>query len=220
MGKAIEFIFRKDVHQDYSPVLNAYDLCINSRRIRRGAGAAAAACADADVGTDTSGADTTTSTKEKTEQSASSSRSPSPSQPPSAPRTRTRAVLRHALLAFLHLSIIDTVSHLLRSLAWDTIGRSDPPPHAVDKFIHTPLFFLGLKIAPWVTLIALKAIVGVVVWQGLVGGYHILATIHVGLAIYPTEAWEVDMFERPWRADSVLDFWARWHQLFRVSGLV
>jgi hypothetical protein len=48
--------------------------------------------------------------------------------------------------------------------------------------------------------------------------YHAVATVAIASTIWPSAAWDVDLFDRPFAATSVIDLWGRrWHQVTRVS---
>ena len=58
------------------------------------------------------------------------------------------------------------------------------------------------------------------VWQAISWLYHLAAALLVGSGLWESQSWELDIFDKPWKADSILDMWGRrWHQLFRVSSL-
>jgi hypothetical protein len=136
-------------------------------------------------------------------------------------RSRAGATLRHAALAVFHFAVLDILITLIRTLGWDTVGRSDPPPNAIDRFVHHTTFIFAptdSAIPSWLILFMAQLAVGVGVWQGLVAAYHTFGLVAVGSGLYDVAAWEIDLFNRPWASDSLIDFWGRgWHQLFRVS---
>lgn len=138
-------------------------------------------------------------------------------------RTRLQAMKRHLFLGIRSLWTIDFLLALERYVASTTLGNPYGTKHAVETFVHSNRIMLlpGTSLEfPCPTLLTEAVItisVGSTVWQGLVGGYHIFAlgALCVG---WEVEAWEVDLMDQPWKADSLLDMWGkRWHQLFRVS---
>ena len=138
-------------------------------------------------------------------------------------RTRSQALLRHALLGLQGLWIIDTLLTLEHYAASTTLGNPRGTPQAVDQFVRNNeiLLFPGTSLqypAPsFLVETVITFAVGTTVWQGLVGGYHIFA-LRAQLGGWEVESWEVDLMDEPWRAESLLDMWGRrWHQLFRVS---
>jgi hypothetical protein len=146
-------------------------------------------------------------------------------RPDGVTRTRSQAMKRHLFLGLQSLWIIDFLLTLERYVASTTLGNPYGTKHAVKTFVNSNQIMLlpgtSLEI-PCPTLLTETIItisVGTTVWQGLVGGYHLFAlgALCVG---WEVEAWEVDLMDQPWKADSLLDMWGRrWHQLFRV-GLV
>lgn len=138
-------------------------------------------------------------------------------------RTRSQALLRHALLGLQGLWIIDTLLSLEHYCASTTLGNPLGTHHAVDKFVQNNdiLLFPGTALqfpAPNILVeTVITFAVGSTVWQGLVGGYHMFAFLAL-LVGWEVESWEVDLMDEPWKAESLLDMWGRrWHQLFRVS---
>ncbi|WVR03941.1 hypothetical protein IAU60_000940 [Kwoniella sp. DSM 27419] len=146
---------------------------------------------------------------------------------PKIQRTRAQAVRRHATIAFKNYVLFDTFLCLIREFGADTVGSPTPVPNALYRFSHENKFVLlpfienngtrGLFTAPW-WLVEFVTEVGVAsgVWLGISAGFHFLGTLLVGAGLWETESWEVDLFDSPLRADSLLDFWGRrWHQFFR-----
>jgi hypothetical protein len=137
-------------------------------------------------------------------------------------RTRTQATIRHVYHYIIHYIATDILMTLIW-LATDTIGNPNPVEGSMTKlvesygFVLLPLHFPTL--APnWLIFIMVELGVGAYVWQAISCGYHFFAALAVGLGIYEVEAWEIDHFDAPWKADSLLDMWGkRWHQMFRVS---
>ncbi|OCF34666.1 hypothetical protein I316_03709 [Kwoniella heveanensis BCC8398] len=144
---------------------------------------------------------------------------------PKIRRTRFQAVRRHAFIALRNYVLFDTFLSLVRDFGADTIGSTSPVPNAFYRFSHENRFVLfprlnlgkGLMVAPW-WLTEIFAEVGVAsgVWLGIAAGYHFLGAILVGSGLWEVESWEVDLFDNPLAADSLLEFWGRrWHQFFR-----
>lgn len=141
--------------------------------------------------------------------------------------SRSQAVLRHFIIFFRNYTICDTMLSLLRAYGSDTIGSSTPVPHALYQFSHKNAFIVFPKVAGgfiaprWLADLAAVICVAVCVWLALSMAYHFLAAIAVGTGLYEAEAWEVDLFDDPLAADSLLDFWGRrWHQFFRHQFLM
>ncbi|WVQ78750.1 hypothetical protein IAT38_000837 [Cryptococcus sp. DSM 104549] len=142
---------------------------------------------------------------------------------PTVRRTRLQAVIRHSVISLRAYLLTSLFLTLLRDFGSNTIGSVVPVPNALHKFSHGITFELfphlpgGGFIPPW-WLVELVAVMGVAVtvWLALSGGYHAIAALMVGSGLYETEAWEVELFDSPMMADSLLDFWGRrWHQFFR-----
>ena len=71
-----------------------------------------------------------------------------------------------------------------------------------------------MRIPTWITELICEINLALGLWQGIEWGYHSFALLAVGSGIWETESWEVDMFDAPWKADSMMDLWGRrWHQV-------
>nr|XP_031863042.1 uncharacterized protein CI109_001519 [Kwoniella shandongensis]KAA5530114.1 hypothetical protein CI109_001519 [Kwoniella shandongensis] len=144
---------------------------------------------------------------------------------PTVGRTRFQAVIRHLFIAIRNYIISDTMLSLLRDFGHNTIGSTDPIPHALYRFARENRFVVlphanfghGLfEASPWVVEFYAVTGVAVCVWLGISMGYHACGAICVGSGLWETESWEIDMFDSPLLSDSLLDFWGRrWHQFFR-----
>ena len=155
-------------------------------------------------------------------------------------RTRLQASLRHLGLFITHCLALDALMGLLKAFASDTIGNSAGIHRAVDVFIATHDFYLfpylrnssltrllvsigfnetitDFQPPTWFVEVVVMSCIATITWQGLTMAYRFIAFWYVATGIYEVEAWEVDLFNQPWKADSVLDMWGRrWHQVFRV----
>ncbi|ODO04726.1 hypothetical protein I350_05336 [Cryptococcus amylolentus CBS 6273] len=143
---------------------------------------------------------------------------------PNSPLSRSHATIRHLTIAFRNYVISDILLSLLRSFGADSIGSSTPVPGALHRFSSDNTFVLfpklgnGLESPWWLTEMAAVIAVALCVWLGLSMGYHAIAGVMVGTGLHEVEAWEIDLFDHPLKADSLLDFWGhRWHQFFRHS---
>ncbi|WWD08865.1 hypothetical protein V865_006979 [Kwoniella europaea PYCC6329] len=146
---------------------------------------------------------------------------------PTVRRTLFQAVVRHGYLALRNYAIFDTALYLIRYFGRTTIGADHPVPNALYRFSHENRFIIlpCLKgfvkeeqlIAPWYIVEIVTSIsVASGVWLGISSGYHLIGAILVGTGLWETESWEVDLFDSPLLADSLLDLWGRrWHQFFR-----
>ena len=137
-------------------------------------------------------------------------------------RTRVQSLSRHAAYASLYWIIFDIVVELIRALSWDTIGRSDPPPHALNRFVYHTAFVLlpnsryATSAPEWFMMALIKLLTGVAVWFSLSAGYHTFALLFIGSGMHAPDSWDRDTFDKPLNSDSLFDFWRRWHQLFTV----
>ena len=133
-------------------------------------------------------------------------------------RTRFQATIRHLLLTLLAHSVLDVQLQLLSRSPWFV----QPTPKSISKWSGTPRILLpsSLRIVmpSWVAAQIPVTLTGYIVYAGLSWGYRVAALVCVGSGLWDVESWEVDLFDSPWNADSVLQLWGRrWHQLFRVS---
>ena len=137
-------------------------------------------------------------------------------------RTRLRACLRHATHSYFHYVILDTLLIIIRHFGPDTVGNPNGYPNALSTFTSSKPYVLfpqhyPLHLPPWIIEIIAELSLAIGLWQGISWGYHFFAMCAVGSGLWETESWEVDMFDAPWKADSILDLWGRrWHQ---VSGI-
>lgn len=140
-------------------------------------------------------------------------------------RSRLAATIRHITHAIFHYTIIDVFLQLLWYLGGDNIGSVKAVPNALDKFLAQNQFYLLpnnpiIRPIPVPSLIVESIVivsVGVCVWQGISWGYHTLAALAVGSFFYEVDAWEVDLFDSPLMASSLLDMWGRrWHQVRHI----
>ena len=137
-------------------------------------------------------------------------------------RSRLQACLRHATHSYFHFVVLDTLLILLRHFGPDTVGNPNGHPNALSIFVSSKPYILfpryyPLHPPPWVIEVIAEFSLAVGLWQGISWGYHFFALCAVGSGLWETESWEVDMFDAPWNADSLLDLWGRrWHQ---VSGV-
>ncbi|BEI98086.1 hypothetical protein CcaverHIS631_0303850 [Cutaneotrichosporon cavernicola] len=137
------------------------------------------------------------------------------------PTSRTGAIARHVLHVTTHYVVLDTFLAFLHhtGLELSPGGRGTLERYVLQsRFIALP-DMLGGRLAhhvpPGILTICIEACVPIVIWQGLNLGYHVAAVIFL-CAGWEVESWNVDLFDAPWRADSIIDLWGRrWHQLFR-----
>jgi hypothetical protein len=141
----------------------------------------------------------------------------------SAGRTRSQAALRHLYHAIIHYITIDTLMAMIDVFGKGTIANPHYTPNSIPRFISSHSFtllphFFPMTPPPWLVEAVVELSVGAGVWQGISWGYHTFGFLAVASGLYEVEAWEVDHFDSPWKADSLLDMWGkRWHQMFRVS---
>ncbi len=139
-------------------------------------------------------------------------------------RTRLRATIRHFTHAYVHFVVLETLVTLIRHFGSDTIGNPTGHPHAMASFLTKSfVLFPDLLLIPVPRMLiemVCEFSIAAGVWQGISWGYHTLAFLTVGSGLWEVESWEVDLFDAPWKADSMMDLWGRrWHQLFRVGPL-
>ena len=142
---------------------------------------------------------------------------------PKKVRTRPEAVTRHFLHFLVHYTTLDTLLFLMSELGPLTIGNPRGCPGALSKFVNNNTFtslprLYPIQVPPIVVELVTTLGMAVGTWQGFSMGYHFFATLAVGSGLWETESWEIDFFNEPWNAESMLDLWGtRWHQLFRVN---
>ena len=139
-------------------------------------------------------------------------------------RSRLRATIRHATHCAFHFFVFDTMLALLWKFGGSTIANPCGTPNALQAFTDRTSFVLFPKSASPVPIptLAVEVVVelslAAAIWQAISSAYHLLAALLVGSGLWEVESWEVDLFDAPWKADSILDLWGRrWHQIFRVS---
>ncbi|KAK4685662.1 hypothetical protein P7C73_g4480, partial [Tremellales sp. Uapishka_1] len=215
--KYLEFaLLRGPVHDPYtargrSRIVSALDICINSRLV---------GLSSTEVGSVRS----TELDKDGIPLPRPQRHLPPAKTPPS--RTRSTALGRHALRLVLHYLVLDTLMALIRHFGSSTIANPAGVPSALETFSHSDTFVILPHIYPIrpyssVVEIVVTVSVAVGVWQGLSLGYHAFALSAIGTGLWEWQAWEVDLFEQPWKADSILDLWGkRWHQMFRNQFLL
>ena len=141
-------------------------------------------------------------------------------------RSRISAVFRHLRRTAVYYTVFDTLMALLWHFGGSTIANPSGMVGAVDSFLDTSRFVLfphsawSTKVPTLVVAIIIELSIAGAVWQAISMGYHTFAMVAVGSGIWEVEAWEVDIYDSPWKGDSILNMWGRrWHQLFRVSCL-
>lgn len=138
-------------------------------------------------------------------------------------RSRPEATLRHIGHFLVHYTTLDTLLYLMGTLGPTTIGNPRGAPNALHDFVYNNTYISLPRLYPTVVppiIVEAVTTLGMAVgtWQGFSMGYHFFAALAVGSALWETESWELDLFDAPWKAESMLDLWGkRWHQLFRVS---
>lgn len=135
------------------------------------------------------------------------------------PTSRLGAIARHFLHAFTHYVVLDTFLVLLRRMAHDlgAGGHGILESYSLTaKFVALPEIFGGrfaFQVPPGLLATCIEISVPIVIWQGLNFGYHAFATAFL-IAGWEVQSWDVDLFDAPWRADSIIDLWGRrWHQV-------
>lgn len=140
------------------------------------------------------------------------------------PRTRSGAIGRHVRHAFTHYAVLDTMLAVLRRIGPDTLAavHASTQPGLFAQFLNTTGFrvlpaLLDWKTTPFAVEFATQCCVPIIIWQALSAGYHVAAALALGTGLWEVQSWDVDLFDAPWKADSLIDLWGkRWHQLFRV----
>lgn len=137
-------------------------------------------------------------------------------------RTKASSLRRHAVHAFVHYASLDTLSAALRYWGSDNIANpngfagSMAAYNAQNHFVFLP-HILDIPVPPILVTWALVLTMVIGIWQGMSWIYHLFAFIAVGSGLWEVSSYEVDLFDQPWKADSMLDLWGRrWHQIFRV----
>lgn len=140
-------------------------------------------------------------------------------------RTRLQSVRRHVTHALVHYVVFDTILAFMWNFGASTIADARGVPSAVETFLDTTRFVLfprfgAVPVPTLIVEVIVELSLGAGIWQGISMGYHSFAALAVGSCLWEVESWEVDIFDAPWKADSLLDMWGRrWHQLFRVGQL-
>jgi hypothetical protein len=142
-------------------------------------------------------------------------------------RSRLSAAFRHFRLMVIYYTVFDTLMALLWHVGGSTIADPHGRPGAVQTFLDSSHFVMLPKLAhplpvpTALVVVIIELSIATAVWQAISMGYHTVALMAVASGLWETEAWEVDIFDAPWKADSILDMWGRrWHQIFRVSRLL
>ncbi|WOO82627.1 uncharacterized protein LOC62_04G006110 [Vanrija pseudolonga] len=158
-----------------------------------------------------------------------SSRSPSPPDRPTFPYTlstasRAPVVMRHLLLGFLQILAADTLLAIVRAAGPSTLGD----PNSAQGKIATFLATTGFEVIPGiidpcglnenrvelrqsVIEVLITLALGAAPYLTMNGLYRLAAGLAIGSRLWEVESWEPDLFDSPWAADSLLDFWRRWH---------
>jgi len=139
-------------------------------------------------------------------------------------RSRLRATFRHAIHSAFHFFIFDTMLALLWKFGGSTIANATGTPNALQAFVDRTSFVLfprsasPIRVPTLAVEIVVELSLAAAIWQAISSAYHALAALLVGAGLWEVQSWEVDLFDAPWKADSILDLWGRrWHQIFRVS---
>jgi hypothetical protein len=133
------------------------------------------------------------------------------------PASRAGALARHALHVATHYCVLDTFLAFLRLTGPELAPGG---PGTLERFALSTHFIglpdiLPFRVPAGLVAICIEACVPIVIWQGLNLGYHAFA-VALLLAGWEVQSWDVDLFDAPWRADSIIDLWGRrWHQVFR-----
>jgi len=141
------------------------------------------------------------------------------------PKTRAGAIARHAGHALVHYVVLDTLLALLRRTGPNTLAvtATQTQPGLFHKFVSQTGVrvlpgVLDWDVHPFLVEFWTQCCVPIVIWQALSGGFHVVAALTLSTGLWEVRSWDVDLFDAPWKADSLIDLWGkRWHQLFRVS---
>jgi hypothetical protein len=139
-----------------------------------------------------------------------------------------KATLQTFILSFLALDIIESSLKLLppfRNPAGGSIFFMEAPPAFLAD--HTLLFpiiraypKLGAFIVKYAVSTGISFLMGLAIIAGFEMCYALLTLLCVGLLGHNTESWP-PVFDRPWRATSLADFWGRrWHQTLRQTFFI
>ena len=238
-GKYVEFallhgpIEDKYIKRGRSRLLAAFDLPINSRWLGlRELDSKGASSRVSDGEANSHVEDVSEAVRPHANGRALKSTTPAQLPTTSPRRTRLEASVRHLNLFFIHFTMTAFLCILLREVGSDTIGNARGIPNSVNRFLSENTFVLlpflsessSLSKIPlffppsWIIEIIIEWFGFLVVWQTLVMGFRFVALLGVASGLYEVEAWETDLFNAPWKAESLIDMWGkRWHQLFRVG---
>ncbi len=135
---------------------------------------------------------------------------------------RSRAIARHAQSTLIHFLLLDLCMSGCQILFPTTLGtlRGADIYYVADDILRTALRFLGASppsAHPYLTVIFQQffgmisaAFTGLTIYGALALGYHAAAFLGIAMG-QGAEEWPPFM-DRPWRGDSLLNFWSkRWH---------
>lgn len=143
------------------------------------------------------------------------------------PATRLGAMARHAAYFVFFYTVLDAAFSLIRQMAPDTLAHGAVGGEsALKRFLDTtriellPRAGLGIVVPRVVVAFCVLSCVASAVYWGISVCYHGAAVAFLALG-WEISAWDVDVFDQPWKAESVIDLWGRrWHQLFRHQFIV
>ncbi|KAL1409104.1 hypothetical protein Q8F55_005928 [Vanrija albida] len=159
------------------------------------------------------------------------SRRRSPPVKPSFPlvlSTASRApeALRYLLLGFGQIFVAGALLAIVRTAGPSTLGNPNPARSKLATFLGTTGFELipgvidpcdigekRIVLPPVVIEVLITVALGAAPYLTMSGLYSLAAGAAVGSGLWESECWQPDLFNSPWKADSLLDFWRRWHAL-------
>lgn len=140
------------------------------------------------------------------------------------PTDRADSVRRHIFNIVWRFALIDIVCTHLRVMGHDTIQLAGGMPGVVDAFTSRvgirllPLLPINVEVPSFMLAILAELVIPTVVCLWIAIVFHAAATIAVASTFWEPASWDVDMFDAPFLATSLIDGWGkRWHQVLRVS---
>lgn len=143
------------------------------------------------------------------------------------PSTRLGAIARHFKYFLFFYTVLDTAFSLIRHMAPNTLAYGAlNGESALKRFLDStsieilPQLHTGIIVPRLVVAFCVLSCVASAVYWGISVCYHGAAVLFLALG-WEISAWDVDVFDQPWKAESVIDLWGRrWHQLFRHQFIV
>lgn len=142
-------------------------------------------------------------------------------KPSGRPTSRLGAIARHMVWVIGYYLFMDALLATFRRVGGPLLLPG--PVGAVKAYSYSSRFImfpgvLDIEPYPFLVAYAVQACVPGIICGGLQLGYHLAAVVCLSSTFWEVDSWDVDLFDGPWKAQSLIDLWGkRWHQLFRVS---